>query len=351
MKVSYNDLLDIYDNYIYKNCKNKRKLYMFEKFKMINLTNLCEIVNNDNYNILKYNIFLIKYPKYRVVMSLNISDKIINHYVTLNILIPKLSKYLDIRNIATRKGMGTSYGIKLLKKYLNINKKNGKFYILKLDISKYFYNIDHNVLKDLIKDKLSIDEFDIISTIINSTNYSYINKSIISLINNELKYKNRCNELNSIPLYEYDKGLPIGNMTSQFLAIFYLYKLDYYMVNYISKYMIRYMDDYVIIHNDKKYLFNCINKIEYILENKYKLKLNKNKCKIYDSVNGFDFLGRKFKVINDKIICYMSNKAYRNIKKRIRFVSKCYKFDKYFSSINNYYSIYNIRKYINFYYK
>ena len=61
MKVSYNDLLDIYDNYIYKNCKNKRKLYMFEKFKMINLTNLCEIVNNDNYNILKYNIFLIKY--------------------------------------------------------------------------------------------------------------------------------------------------------------------------------------------------------------------------------------------------------------------------------------------------
>ena len=351
MKVNYNDLLNIYDNYIYKNCKNKRKLYMFEKFKMINLTNLCEIVNNDNYNILKYNIFLIKYPKYRVVMSLNISDKIINHYVTLNILIPKLSKYLDIRNIATRKGMGTSYGIKLLKKYLNINKKNGKFYILKLDISKYFYNIDHNVLKDLIKDKLSIDEFDIISTIINSTNYSYINKSISSLINNELKYKNRCNELNSIPLYEYDKGLPIGNMTSQFLAIFYLYKLDYYIVNYISKYMIRYMDDYIIIHNDKKYLFNCINKIEYILENKYKLKLNKNKCKIYDSVNGFDFLGRKFKVINDKIICYMSNKAYRNIKKRIRFVSKCYKFDKYFSSINNYYSIYNIRKYINFYYK
>ena len=351
MKVNYNDLLNIYDNYIYKNCKNKRKLYMFEKFKMINLTNLCEIVNNDNYNILKYNIFLIKYPKYRVVMSLNISDKIINHYVTLNILIPKLNKYLDIRNIATRKGMGTSYGIKLLKKYLNINKKNGKFYILKLDISKYFYNIDHNVLKDLIKDKLSIDEFDIISTIINSTNYSYINKSISSLISNELKYKNRCNELNSIPLYEYNKGLPIGNMTSQFLAIFYLYKLDYYIVNYISKYMIRYMDDYIIIHNDKKYLFNCINKIEYILENKYKLKLNKNKCKIYDSVNGFDFLGRKFKVINDKIICYMSNKTYRNIKKRIRFVSKCYKFDKYFSSINNYYSIYNIRKYINFYYK
>ena len=152
-------------------------------------------------------------------------------------------------------------------------------------------------------------------------------------------------------MYKYNKGLPIGNMTSQFLAIFYLYKLDYYIVNYISKYMIRYMDDYIIIHNDKKYLVNCINKIEYILENKYKLKLNKNKCKIYDSINGFDFLGRKFKVINDKIICYMSNKTYKNIKKRIRFVSNCYKFDKYFSSISNYNVFYNIKKYINFYNK
>ena len=51
------------------------------------------------------------------------------------------------------------------------------------------------------------------------------------------------------------------------------------------------------------------------------------------------------------IICYMSNKTYRNIKKRIRFVSNCYKFDKYFSSISNYNVFYNIKKYINFYNK
>ena len=71
-------------------------------------------------------------------MSLSVTDKIVNHYVTIKYLIPVLSKYLDNRNIATIKSMGTDYGIKLIKKYVEINKKYDKFYILKLDIKKYF---------------------------------------------------------------------------------------------------------------------------------------------------------------------------------------------------------------------
>ena len=50
-------------------------------------------------------------------MSLSVTDKIVNHYVTIKYLLPVLSKYLDNRNIATRKNMGTDYGIKLIKKY------------------------------------------------------------------------------------------------------------------------------------------------------------------------------------------------------------------------------------------
>lgn len=65
---------------------------------------------------------IIRDPKYRIVMSLNISDKIVNHYLARYVLIPKLDKYLDIRCVATRGGYGTDYGIKLVKRYIEKNK-------------------------------------------------------------------------------------------------------------------------------------------------------------------------------------------------------------------------------------
>ena len=125
IKVSYKDLLDIYENEISKNVKNKKKLYNFEKYKIQNITKALNKMHN--FDKEKYNIFLIREPKERIVMSLNLVDKLINHYISRKILIPKLEKYLDIRNVATRKNMGTSYAIKLLKKYLNLNKNTVSF--------------------------------------------------------------------------------------------------------------------------------------------------------------------------------------------------------------------------------
>ena len=190
-----------------KTSKTRKNYIISKKNKMQNITIALNKINN--FDKEKYNIFLIKEPKERIVMSLNIIDKLINHYVARTILIPKLEKYLDIRNTATRKNMGTSYAIKLLKKYLNLNKKYHEFYILKLDISKYFYTIDHNKLKDMLKAKITADEYDIISKIIDSTNYSYINENI-----KKIKDKYKTKSIQNIPYYYKDKGLPIGGLTS-----------------------------------------------------------------------------------------------------------------------------------------
>lgn len=62
------------------------------------------------------------------------------------------------------------------------NKKYESFYFLKLDIYKYFYSIDHNVLKSLLIDKLDSGEYNIVCNIIDSTNRSYINKYISKYI-------------------------------------------------------------------------------------------------------------------------------------------------------------------------
>lgn len=105
MEVNIYNLLDIYEKEVSKNTKNKRKVNNFERNKMENIYDIKNILESNNYKVDKYNIFSINSPKYRIVMSLNIKDKIINHYVSRFILIPKLDKYLDIRNCATRKNI------------------------------------------------------------------------------------------------------------------------------------------------------------------------------------------------------------------------------------------------------
>ena len=183
--VSIENLLFIYDN-LCKSIKNKKKLFKIEQFKMLYVNCAYNILKSNNYSGGKYNIFIIKDPKYRVVMSLNIVDKVINHFLCRYVLEPKLSHRLDIRNIATRKGLGTDYGIKVVKKYIEKMKKYDEFYILKIDISKYFYNIDHDVLKSLIKPYLDNDEYLYICSVIDSTNQKYINETIVKLKNHEL---------------------------------------------------------------------------------------------------------------------------------------------------------------------
>ena len=111
-----NDLLKVYEAEIRKNVKHKKKLIRFERNKFSRIIVIYERLQTGNYHIKNYSIFLIYEPKCRIIMSLNMEDKIINHYVTRYILIPKLEKYLDYRNVATRKNMGSDYVIRLAKK-------------------------------------------------------------------------------------------------------------------------------------------------------------------------------------------------------------------------------------------
>ena len=301
-----------------KNTLNKNKIYKFEEYYTSNISNIFKLL--DDYKVGKYNIFLIKDPKYRIIMSQNINDKIINHLMA-DILIKVLEPSLISTNVASRKNKGTSYGIKYLKKYLN--KLEGEVYALKFDISKFFYNIDHEILKEMLCFKIKDKKYlDILFKIIDSTDEDYINKEIIKLKENEINYlkksnlndKNkRINEINKIPLYKKGKGLGIGNVVSQILAIFNFNNLDHFIKEKLHiKYYIRYQDDGILISNDKEYLKYCLSKIEKVID-KYKLKLN-NKTKIINvSKEGVDFIGFRFYIVDNKIILKVRN----NTKKKI----------------------------------
>ena len=207
---------------------------------------------------------------------------------------------------------------------------------MKLDISKYFYSSGHEVIVSIIKQDLNPEELNLVKIILESTNKEYINKKIKYL---EKKYNVE------LPKYEYGKGLAIGNLSSQFLAILYLNKLQHYITNNLHIKFINYMDDYILIHNSKEYLKSSLELIENIINNEYKLKLNSKKTIISNCNQGISFLGYTFKVKNNKTIVKLNTNTKKNIRKGIKRANYLYKnnlikFNQYFSSIecfkNNY---------------
>lgn len=322
--VKLENILKIYESQIAKNTKNKRQLYFFESSKMENMLDIYHILKECSSNYFcKYNIFLIREPKYRIVMSLSLKDKIINHFVTIYCLERRLSHLLDFRNVATRKGYGTNYARKLVKKYLELHKKYETFYILKLDISKYFYSIDHEILIKMIEPHIPIEELGFVKAILNSTNETYINEAILKIKNRYAKYSN---DLKNIPLYEKNKGLPIGNMTSQFFSIFYLYQLDHDIVHkFHFPYYVRYMDDFLVVSHDKKALYELLEYIDKELSEKYHLTLNKKKTHIVSSKDGFLFLGHHYSINSKKTIIRLSQDRKKRLKKRVKKTSHLYK--------------------------
>lgn len=322
--VKIENILKIYETQIAKNAKNRRQLYFFESSKMENIIDIYHILKecSSNYSC-KYNIFLIREPKYRIVMSLSLKDKIINYFVTKYCLEPYLSHLLDFRNVATRKGYGTSYARKLVRKYLELHKKYENFYILKLDISKYFYSIDHDILIKMIEPYIPINELGFVKSILNSTNEYYVNEKILKIKDSYEKYSS---DLKDIPLYEKNKGLPIGNMTSQFFSIFYLFQLDHYIVHkYHFPYYVRYMDDFLIISHDKKGLQRLLKYMENELFEKYHLTLNKKKTHIVNAKEGFLFLGHHYSIVSKKTIIKLSQDRKKRLKNKVKKTSYLYK--------------------------
>ncbi len=91
---------------------------------------------------------------------------------------------------------------------------------------------------------------------------------------------------------EEPKGMPLGNLTSQFFANVYLSRMDYFIKHILKvKYYIRYVDDFVILHNSKKQLIVWKEQINSFLKDKLKIELHPYKSRIVSLYRGVDFVG------------------------------------------------------------
>lgn len=320
LKRCYFDNLDIdklYNAYLRarKNKRNKKEVIDFS----LNLeTNLIKIYNDLRYLTYKpgkYKKFIIHEPKERLIMSLPFKDRVIHQWYIEEFIKPFYVKRFINDSYACIEGRGTHKAVFKLQKYLKEN-NNKEFYLLKCDIEKYFFNIDKdilfNILKRDIKDKYLLE----------------LTKKII--------------------FDNIDNGLPIGNYTSQYFANIYLNELDWFIKDNLGvKYYIRYMDDFIFLLDSKEECKLVLDEIRKILNNNLKLNLNK-KTRYFKYDNGIDFCG--YIVYSDKLI-----PRKRNIKKIFKIINNFNINDdllKFYFSMNSYLSYleytkcYNLKKVI-----
>ena len=185
--ISYNNILSVYKK-IKNSTKNKKEVYNYELNLNQNLLDTLFSLSKSTYVFSKYNIFLIREPKYRLIMSESFPDKVVNHLFSKYVLSYALQSTLINSNVATRTDKGSKEAYNLFIKYTNkLIYEKKKIYVLKIDISKYFYNINHNIMINMVSEKIKDERvLDMLKVILDTTDNDYVNKTILSVVNREI---------------------------------------------------------------------------------------------------------------------------------------------------------------------
>ncbi len=262
----------------------------------------------------KYRLFTIYDPKRREIAAAPFRDRVLHHAVH-DCLEPIIDRTFIHDSYACRKDKGTHKALDRAQKFLRANN-----FCFHGDIRKYFPSIGHNILKEILRKR--IDDRDLLWLL------DEIVDSAVSLLcpirviarKPPKAADEAISEITSCFAYarsrhDGPKGLPIGNLTSQFFANLYLNELDYFIkFDLRIKYYLRYMDDFLIFSNDKKALFEIKEKVRDFLKNRLTLDMHQGKSQVYNTGNGIKFLG--FRIFKDYRRLVSDN--VRRFKKRLK---------------------------------
>ncbi|MGF7002606.1 RNA-directed DNA polymerase [Lachnospiraceae bacterium PF1-21] len=297
MTKDYNKICDFNNLYLAhkrsrKGKRNKREVLSFESNLAYELNQMVEELREGRYRFSGYYHFTIWEPKKREIYAGYYRDRVLQHALCDEIIKPLMEKRLIYDNAACREGKGTHFaGGRLTLFMRKMFHQHGKsFYILKGDIKQYFPSISHQVLKEKLTNV--IKDF-------------RVRKLLFELID-------------TYELTE-DKGLPLGNQTSQWFAIYYLDSLDRLIKEKLKiRYYSRYMDDFLLLHEDKEYLQYCLMEIQNHVEQSLKLRLNQ-KTEIIPARQGVSYLGFRYLLTaNGKVIRRQLAPAKKRMKQKLK---------------------------------
>ena len=250
-------------------------------------------LRDKTYTVSKYHEFKVYEPKERIIQTSSFKDKVVQHSLCDNVVMPRLQQVFIYDNCAGQKGKGTLFGLDRLSQQMQAfhSKYGMSGYILKCDITKFFYHIAHEQLKEIVAYHFGYDP------------------DILWL----------CNLY--IDSTEGD-GIPLGNQINQGFALLYLDGMDKLIKYQLGiEYYGRNMDDFWLIHPSKEYLQYCLEVITAYLET-LNMTLN-GKTQIFPFKNGVNYLGFHTYVTEDgKVIRKLSNQKKRNAQRKYTKMAK-----------------------------
>lgn len=278
--VSFDNLL-LAAKKAFKGKKDKSRIAEFY-FNLENeLIELQKELKLQTYTPITLRTFMIMEPKVRKIGASDIRDRVV-HHALCNIIEPFFEKGYISHSYACRKGKGLHKAVRHAQKHCRMYR-----YFLKLDIKRYFESVDHDILKNLLKRKFK-------------------DPALLWLLNIIIDSS-----------HNREKGIPIGNLTSQHFANFYLDKMDHYIKDTLRvKGYLRYMDDFLLFESNKVELHRFKARISSFLENELLLKLKEAAIVIAPCSSGVPFLG--FRIFPSIIRFRQENKRrlIRKFKKR-----------------------------------
>lgn len=240
--------------------RQRRDVVEFSMNLMNNIFSLYTDLKNKTYTHSNYQAFKINDPKPRDIHKAIVRDRLLHHAI-YRILYPYFDSKFIYDSYSCRINKGTHKAIQRFEKFTRIVSKNNtkQCFILKCDIKKFFVNIDHKILKEILAKYIQdTDTLNLLNNIIDS----------------------------------FEKGLPLGNLTSQLLVNIYMNEFDQYVKHKLKvKYYIRYADDFVILSQNKEYIEYIKNEMQTFLRKKLKLEMHPDKVFIKTIYSGIDFLG------------------------------------------------------------
>jgi hypothetical protein len=272
--------LELADKKARKGKGNNYGIRRHDKKRAANILRIRNMLLYKKYISREYDIIKIFEPKERDVYRCSYyPHRIIDHAI-LNYLENVFTKMFTADTYSCVKGKGIHGAFYAVKRALR--DVPGTQYCLKLDIRKFYPNVDHDILKQLLRRKIKDNDLLWLLDVI----------------------------IDSAP------GLPIGNYLSQYLANFYLTGFDHWLKEVKRvKYYFRYADDLVILSPDKESLHQLLTDITSYLKDVLRLEVKNNHQVFPVDVRGLDFVGYVFRHTHIRVRKRIKQSCARKLKK------------------------------------
>ena len=239
--------------------KNRQPVAAFYFHLETELLQLERELLSDSYRPRPYRSFWVHEPKQRRICAADIRDRVVHHAI-IRVLEPYFEAYFIHDTYACRHGKGTHRAVRRAQAFSRRHR-----YVLQLDVRKFFASVDHAILKSLLARRFK-------------------DRRLLALLAQVIDHP--------IPDGVPGRGLPIGNLTSQYFATFYLGYLDHFVQDELGiQGYVRYMDDLLLFGEDKVALHRQLAHVRDFLHSRLKLDLKEQAVRLAPAGQGISFLG------------------------------------------------------------